>query len=213
MFPWAAMISLAGTAASGIMSAINNKKAQQEADAEYARQQAYNQAKANENPLSRSENQQVLNQYDRDSQRQIETARNVAAITGATPEYSLAVQKGVAEGRANLMGNIAAGASERKDKYEAAAESARQAKATADQERRAARNETFANLASNAANAFGSIVNAYSGDAIKDADYWNGKMEDLQKAYDSGGITEDKYNEYKGKYEQGLAAYYGKKYK
>lgn len=162
MIPFGALISLAGIAASGIKSAVNNSRAQEEADAEYQRRQTYYAGKAAEDPLARSESKRVLNQYDRDSERQVETARNVAAITGATPEYALAVQKGVAEGRANLMGNIAAGASERRDKYEALGEQARQDKATADRERRATRNETFGALAANAANAFGSIVSAYA---------------------------------------------------
>lgn len=162
LFPWSAVLGLAGQAASGIYSAINNARLRRQQEAESARQQAHYAAKAAENPLSRSENQRVMNEYDRKSQQQIENARNVAAITGATPEYALAVQKGVAQGRADLMGNIAAGASERKDKYEELGEQARQQKSQNEVERLAARNETFANLASNAANAFGSIVNAYA---------------------------------------------------
>ena len=160
MFPWGALLSLAGTGLSAGLSAVNNKRAKAEQDAEYARQQAHYQAKANENPLARSENQQVMNQYDRQSQRQIENARNVAAITGATPEYSLAVQKGVAEGRADLMGNIAAGASQRKDYYENMAERSAENQAAAQREYRAQRNEQFANLAGNAFSTFGSLVDA-----------------------------------------------------
>ncbi len=157
------LLSLAGTAASGLMSYFNNKKAQKQADAEAARQQAYYQAKANENPLSRSENQHLLGQYDRAAQQQIENARGVAAITGATPEYGLAVQKAVANGRADLMGNMSAGASERADKYNQLGEEARHQKAIDDQERIAARNETFANLAANAANIVGSSLDSYIG--------------------------------------------------
>lgn len=158
-----AILGAAGTAASGLMSYFNNKKAQRQADAEAARQQAYYQAKANENPLSRSENQHLLGQYDRDAQQQIENARGVAAITGATPEYGLAVQKAVANGRADLMGNMSAGASERADKYNQLSEEARHQKAMDDQARIAARNETFANLAANAANIVGSSLDSYIG--------------------------------------------------
>lgn len=161
MFPWGALIGLAGQAVSGIASAFNNRKMQQQADAEAARQKAYYEAKANENPLSRSENQHLLGQYDRDAQQQIENARGVAAITGATPEYGLAVQKGVAEGRANLMGQMAAGASARKDYFEQKGEETAHQKALDDQARRAERNQTYANLAANAASAAGSIIDAY----------------------------------------------------
>lgn len=162
-----ALLGFAGTAASGLMSYFNNKKAQQQADAEAARQQAYYQAKANENPLSRSENQHLLGQYDRQAQQQIENARGVAAITGATPEYGLAVQKAVANGRADLMGNMSAGASERADKYNQLGEEARHQKAMDDQARIAARNETFANLAANAANIVGSSIDGLAGGAAK----------------------------------------------
>lgn len=162
MFPWGAIIGLAGQAVSGIMSARNNRAQQQSADAEAARQQAAYEAKANEDPLARSENQRLLNQYDREAQRQVERARNMAVITGATPEQAAAVQKGVAEGRANLMGDMAAGASARKDRYEQMAENARHQKALDDQARLAARQETYANLAANAASAVGGIIDSYS---------------------------------------------------
>ena len=157
VFPWGAIVGLAGQAVSGIASARNNRKMQQAADAETARQVASNEAKAYENPLARSENQQAMAQYDRTSKQQLENARGVATITGATPEYALGVQKGIADGRAELMGGIAASASAQKDKYLDAAEKAKEQKFEDDQARRAARNTTYANLAANAASAAGSI--------------------------------------------------------
>ena len=167
MFPWGAIIGLAGQAVSGIASAINNRKQQRAADAEAARQQAYYDARANENPLARSENQYLLGQYDRDAQRQVETARSISAITGATPEYSLGVQKAVAEGRANLMGKMSAGASARADYYNQLGEQAKHTKFQEDQERKAARNQTYANLAANAASAAGSIIDSYTASPAK----------------------------------------------
>lgn len=161
-FPWGAIVGLAGQAVSGIASAYNNKIMQQEADAETARQVASNEAKAYENPLSRSENQQAMAQYDRASKQQLENARGVATITGATPEYALGVEKGIADGRAELMGGISAGASAQKDKYLDAVEKAKEQKFTDDQERRLARNTTYANLAANAASAAGSIIDSYA---------------------------------------------------
>lgn len=162
MFPWGAIIGLAGQAISGGLSLLNNQKMQQAADKEAAREKAFYEAKANENPLSRSENQHILGQYDRAAQQQIENARGVAAITGATPEFSTAVQKAVAEGRADLMGQMGAGASARKDRYEIMGEQVRHRKEQEDQYRHMQRNSTFAALASNAASAVGAIMDGYS---------------------------------------------------
>ena len=161
MFPWASLISLAGQGIGGIMSSVSARKEKQAADAEAARQQAHYEAKANEDALSRSENRQLLSEYDRKAQKQVETAKNVAAITGATPEYGLAVQKSVAEGRADLMGDIAAGNSARKDKYEELAEGVRHDKAVADIQREAAKQESYANIIANSASAFGSMLGGY----------------------------------------------------
>lgn len=166
MFPWSAIIGLAGQAASGIMSAVNNKKKAQEEDAAAARREAHYEAQANENPLSRSDNRAMLAQYDRDAKKQVENAKNTATIMGMTPEYSVAVQEGVAEGKANLMSNMSANNQERVDKAREKAEEAREAGEARKVERRAERNATYAQLAANAANAVGSIADAYSADKV-----------------------------------------------
>ena len=161
MIPLGTIVSLAGQAASGIMSVVNNKRVARKEDAEYARQQAEYAARENENPLSRSESRAALNAYDKSAEQQVETARNVSKITGATPEYSLGVQKAAQEGRGNVVSGIAEGASARADKARGAVEGARQEQAKAEVARMQARNETYANLAGNAANAFGSILDGY----------------------------------------------------
>lgn len=166
MIPIGTILSLAGTAASGLMSYFNNRRAKRNQDAEAARQQANYAARASENPLSRSDSQYAINQYDRASKRQLEQGRGIGKILGATQEYGLGIQKAIAEGRANLMGQIASGASERTDKYNELGEQSRQAAAAAEQQRLAARNQTFAALAANAANGIGSIVDAYAGGKI-----------------------------------------------
>lgn len=213
-FPLAGLLlSLAGTGLSAGLSAINNKKAREAQQAESARRQAHYEAKANENPLSRSENQHLLGQYDRDAQQQIENARGVAAITGATPEYAAAVQKGVAEGRANLMGQMSAGASAQADKYEEMAEEARQEAAANEQAYHAQRNDQYANLAGNALSTFGSLASASMSGGEKDANYWNGQLNDLEEAYKGGHINQATYDSNKAKFQSGLADYYSKKYK
>lgn len=161
MFPFASIVSLVGQGIGGMMSARSDRKEKQAADAEAARQQAHYEAKANEDALSSSKNRQVVNEYDRNTQRQVETAQNVAAIAGATPEYNLAVQKAVAEGRADLMGNIEAGESARKDKYDQLAEGVRHDKAVSDIQREAAKQESYANVVANSASTFGSMLGGY----------------------------------------------------
>ena len=161
MIPLGTIVSLAGQAASGIMSVVNNKRVARKEDAEYARQQAEYAARENENPLSRSESRAALNAYDKSAEQQVETARNVSKITGATPEYSLGVQKAAQEGRGNVVSGIAADASMREDKARNLVEGSRQEQAKAELARMRDRNETYANLAGNAANAFGSILDGY----------------------------------------------------
>ena len=155
-----AILGAVGNAASGVMSIINNRKAQRQQEAEAARQQAYYESKANEDPLSKASNQRLLNQYDRKAKEQIENARNVAAITGATPEFALGVQEKVAEGRSDLMGGIAANAETTQERALEQAELARQNAAKQQQELAAQRNQSYANLAANAASAAGSMMGA-----------------------------------------------------
>lgn len=160
---WGALLSLAGQGLAQGLSKINNDNADREREDYYETQSANIRAKKNENQLSRSDVRRVIGQYDREAQRQIENADNVAKITGATPEYSLAIQQGLAEGRADLMGNLQAGASERADKADAELKQIEAQQAAAQREYRAQRNEQFANLAGNAASTFGSMVDAAVG--------------------------------------------------
>lgn len=165
----ATLIGALGTAVSGISGIINNRRSQQEADKEAARQEAFYRAEAAQNPLSRSDVQYVLGELDRRAQKATDTAKATAAITGATPEYTLAVQKQNAEARGNAMAQIASNASARADRYNLMAEYARHRKAQEDNQRRLARNQTYANLAANAASAVGSIMDAYGAGGFKSA--------------------------------------------
>ena len=213
-FPLAGLLlSLAGTGLSSVLSAKNNREAREAQQADSARRQAHYDAKANENSLSRSENQHLLGQYDRNAQQQIENARGVAAIIGATPEYAVAVQKGVAEGRANLMGQMSAGASARADKYEEMAEGARQEAAANEQAYHAQRNEQYANLAGNALSAFGSMADGF-GEMTNNPeyaqgrlDYWNGKLNTAKAATTPNQKSIDRYQRYVDKWTNRLNSY------
>lgn len=160
---FSALLSLGGTALSAGLSAVNNKRAKQKQDAEFAREAVHYAAKAAEDPLATSHNQQLLNQYDRDSRKQVENAQGVAAITGATNDYTLAVQKAIAEGRSDLMSDMSAGASERADKYNEKEEEVRQAQSAAEQAYHQQRNEQYGNLAANAMTTFGSLADSAIG--------------------------------------------------
>lgn len=117
--PWGVLMGAGGTFANMVLTAINNKKMRTLQDANAAKKKAELDAEINQNPLSTSANQHLLGRYDRDAQRQVQNAQGVAKITGATNEYATGVQKAVAEGRADLMGQMSAGASERADKLKA----------------------------------------------------------------------------------------------
>ena len=207
-FPWSTLVGLAGQAVSGIASAINNRRTQAVADAESARQQAYYQAKANENPLARSENQTLLRGYDRKAQQTAERARNTATILGQTPEQQLATQKQLIDGRADLMAGMSAGASARVERYNELAEKARHDKVLADQERRAARNQTYANLAANAASAAANIDIKEKGIA----DYQS-ELEALEKSMEAGSLDQGTYNAAKDRINSKISEYWqNKKY-
>lgn len=195
MFPWATILSLAGQAVSSALSVKNNKDIQQNADAEAARQQEFYNAQASQDPLARSDNRALLGQYDRAAKKQVETARNVSAIKGATPEYSEAVQKAVAEGRADLMGKMSIGASARADRYNTMGEMARHQKVAEDQQRRAERNQTFANLAANAANAAGTLIGGFGSmkaPAAPDKSNSINPVNEAVKAADASGYQQTK---------------------
>ncbi len=207
MFPWAALIGLAGQAVSGIASARNNARTQEVADAEAARQQAYYNARAKENPLSRADNQALLRSYDRKAQQTAERARNTATILGQTPEQQLATQKQLIEGRADLMSGMAAASAERADKYTDMAEQAHHQKVLDDQSRRATRNQTYANLAANAASAAGSMLAGYNPKGIAD---YQSELKSLDEAYKAGSINKDVYNSAKEKINSNIQSYWDK---
>lgn len=154
---WGALISAAAGAVGMAMNAIQNKKAREAQQAEASRQAAYYENKANENPLMRADNQALLHEYDRKANEQVQKAQNVAAIMGTTPEYALAQQKQLADGRVDLMGKIAANNEQQKAKLLESAEQARQQRAkdaiTSEQDLA----KGWGTLISNVGNAFNSM--------------------------------------------------------
>lgn len=156
---WGTILALGGLIVSGVASAIDNKRKQAIEEQASAREIAYNEAKAN--PLADSNTQYLLNKYDRDAEAALERAKGTSAITGATPEYTLGVQKGLAEGKADLMSGISAKTTERADKYKDAAEKARMQANTNRVDTINERMQTYANLAANAMSAGAKIIDGY----------------------------------------------------
>lgn len=163
-----AILGIVGKTASDVMGIINKRKQTQQLDAENARQQAYYDSKANEDALSKASTQQAMNQYDRKSEEQIANAQNVAAVTGATPEFTLAVQKGVAQGRADVMGNAQVNAEATQEKALDQSEQVRQEAAKQRQALLAEQNQSLANVAANAGNVATSLMNATSAPKAKE---------------------------------------------
>lgn len=163
MFPWAAIVGLAGQAASGILSANANRKAQQRADEEYARQKAFYETQMYQDPLQRSENQALLGALKRQLDEQNEQAVAVSKITGATPEMQVAMNQNAANAYGNAVGNMMAGESARREEYAEKLNKAYNDKANADIARWNDRQQSFANIASNAANMFTTLLSGYKG--------------------------------------------------
>ena len=165
------ILGAVGKAASDVMSIINNRKQNQQLEAENARQQAYYDSKANEDALGKASVQQAMNQYDRKAEQQIANAQNVAAVTGATPEFALAVQKGVAQGRADVMGNALVNAEATQEKALDQSELVRQEAAKQKQAMLAEQNQSIANVAANAGNVATGLMNATSANRAKEIKY------------------------------------------
>ena len=170
---WGTILALGGQIVSGVASAIGNKRKQAIEEQASAREIAYNEAKANANPLADSNTQYLLNKYDRDAEAALERAKGTSAITGATPEYTLGVQKGLAEGKADLMSGISAKTTERADKYKDAAEKARMQANTNRVNTINERMQTYANLAANAMSAGAKIIDGYGAKQTQENDSGN----------------------------------------
>ena len=151
---WTMLLSLAGQAASGIMSALNNRRTEQAEESESARQRAYFEGRANENPMERSDNAAILGTLDRKLRSQNETAAAKNKVLGGTPEMDVATKKATANAYADAVSSIAANASKNRDTAMDNLEKSRETDAENRIKRMDARNQTYANLAANAANAF-----------------------------------------------------------
>lgn len=152
---WATILSLIGTAASGAMSAINNRRMESAQNSEAARQEAHYQAEKSRDPMMRADNAAIMGTLDRRLDKQNEVAAAKGRIMGSTPEVAVAQQKANAEAYANAASSIAANNQQRVDKAEEGLEKARENAAKNKLDQMAARNATYQALWENAANAAG----------------------------------------------------------
>lgn len=189
---WGTLVGLAGQLASGIASAENNKRMRREQDEKNAANIAYNKAQANEDVLANSQNANLLREYDRAAERTMDKARNSAIVTGATPESVVATQQVVADGRAKLMGDIAATQSTRADKYNDLAAKATEQMHDDRFNAMVERNQTYANLAANAATAAGSLISGKSLKPDKEKKATNSdKLATGGAATDGGAVNDE----------------------
>lgn len=151
-------LGAAAGVAGNIIQAVNNRKQRKLDKEQNARDIAFYESKANENPLASAATRKLIAENNRQNQKQIANARGVAAITGATPEYTLAVQNSIAQNNANVMGGIVAANEARQERNEERAHEARQDAIKAKKEAIAANNAAWANVMSNAAKAATSAI-------------------------------------------------------
>lgn len=174
-------MGLAGQAMSGIVSARNNAQQKQARNEYEAKRQAEIEAEMHSNPLARSENRHALNEMRKATEKATERATNVNKITGATPEATIAQQELAMEAMGDVVGKIASGESDRQDKLIQERRNLDDAMYQDRVQERAARNETFANLASNAGNIVGSSLQGLT-DTKTENSQQNNWWESFQKA-------------------------------
>lgn len=162
MFPWASIVGLAGQAVSSVLSAKANKEAENKENEDFARQKAFYETQLYQDPLQRSENQALLGELDRKLDKQVDVAKSTSKITGATPEAQLAMQQNALDVYGDAISGMASGESARRDALNKDINRLSSEKAKADIERINQKHQNYANIASAAASAFGSIQGGYS---------------------------------------------------
>ena len=150
---WATLIGVAGTAASGLLSMINNKNMEAKEEAEAARKQAYYARRANEDAMTRSENANIIGTLDRKAKERADQSAAKNKIVGGTPEMEVADKKTTSKLYADAIGGIASAESARRDKMLDSLETSRDKAFENEMKRMERRNDTYAALAANAANA------------------------------------------------------------
>ena len=143
-------LSAGGTIASSIGSAQTNKERLQAIKDNYARQKAYYQLQANQDPTLRSDNANTLRLLSDkiEDQNKTNIARN--KITGATQEMNVAQKQSNAKVMGNAVGSIASTASSRADHYNDLGAQAKMQESASLDALNANRSQQWANLASNA---------------------------------------------------------------
>lgn len=153
---WIGMASLAlsalGTAVSGISSAVINKKQEQNLANEKARQNAWYDREMYQDPLTRSDNAQILKALDDRLRHQTEVEDSKGAVLNSTPEARLAARQQNNDTMAQVISGMAAQSSQRRDALSAQRNQMNQQYNNAQMELDASRMQNAANLATNAVN-------------------------------------------------------------
>lgn len=149
--------SLAGTTASGVMSALNNEERQRELKRQRGESNHFFNEQLHQNPLNRYDFAQSLHQLDRDLWKYNSRADAKQRIIGGTPEAATAVRQYNADAYAKTQESILAQQSRKQDYL-----TAQQRAESRDYDARERamldeRDKTYANMAFNAANSFQGI--------------------------------------------------------
>ena len=152
---WAAVaglvLSALGTAASGIGSAVGNKKQQQQLSQEKARQEAWYNTEMYQDPLKRSDNAAMLRLIEDRIKEQERTDASRQKVLGGTTEARLANRDSNNKAYAGVVSNMASLASKRMDSLSAQKNQAMSNMARQQMNLDAAKMQNWANLADNAA--------------------------------------------------------------
>lgn len=152
---WAAVaglvLSALGTAASGIGSAVGNKRQQQQLNNEKARQEAWYNTEMYKDPLKRSDNAAMLRLVEDRIKEQERTDAARQKVLGGTTEARLANRDSNNKAYAGVVSNMASLASKRMDSLSAQKNQAMSNMAQQQMNLDAAKMQNWANLANNAA--------------------------------------------------------------
>lgn len=162
-FPWSLIVSLAGTALSGSLSAANNADTKNKTNQMYNKNAADLKSDLYQDPMSRADARSVIKQLERTMDKQTKTAESKGKILGSTPEALLAQKQINSDAAANTVSNIYAANETRKDSLRDMLRKNNMQHTSALIGINEQKNENYAKMAGNAVDAFSTIQKSQKG--------------------------------------------------
>lgn len=158
-------IAAAGAITNAVVTANANKKRQKALEKEGERQRLYYEKQLNENPLDQYHNKALLGRLQEQMKDRIATAQTRAKITGEM-DTSNVMKDQNAQAISSVYNNILSNASLRRDSLNNALERSRQNLYSQQADLDYAKQQNYANFASNIGNAAATAMSAYDGGSI-----------------------------------------------